>query len=158
MYAHRLIKAGIELLPQCPLEQGVNIWNEDILRSIETLKELDRLLTIAVGTRPYKWILDMQGEVSLLTGIKVWKELHDRHQGESDITRPTSFAVFSPQPAGNLNISWHTLWAMEMSVDKEKGVVIYRIPHPGGVWIEYTERIWEGINDNSKILEELKKV
>lgn len=147
-FAQRLIKAGIELLPQVPLEPGVNFWSEDLGKTTETLRTLDRLLAIVVGTRCYKWILDMQGGVPLCSAIEVWRRLHDSHQDESDITRPTSFALFLPQPKGNLNLSFHSRWSLEKYVDKERGVVHFRLPHPAGGWIEYNEPLWIGVNDN----------
>lgn len=108
-FARKLITAGIELLPQCPIEPEVNFWVKDLERSLNTLRKLDQLLSLAVGVRPYKWILDMQGGVPLLSALEIWRKLHDQHCGESDITRPTSFAVFLPKPEGNLNISYHSL-------------------------------------------------
>jgi len=156
-FARKLIRSGIELLPQCPLEPGVNFWTDDLEKTEVTLRRLNRLLAVVVGTRCYKWILDMQGGISLLPAIKVWRHIHDRHQEESDITRPTSFAVFFPQPEGNLNISYHSLWAMKMSVNRKRGIVTYDIPHPSGTWVTYEERLQEGINDNLEKLAELCK-
>jgi hypothetical protein len=157
IYAHRLIEAGIELLPQCPIEVGVNFWSEDLERSLVTLRELDRLLSMAIGTRCYKWILDMQGNISLLQGIELWRRLHDQHKEESDITRPTSFAVFFPTPEGNLNLSYHTLWAIEMTVSSAENIVTYRIPHPAGTWVIYQESLQPRINDSPEILRRLRK-
>ncbi|MBI5135665.1 hypothetical protein HZA86_05565 [Candidatus Uhrbacteria bacterium] len=48
-----------------------------------------------------------------------------------------------------LGLSYHSLWAMNMRVDRENMRVYYRIPHPSGEWIEYEERLTEGINDDS---------
>lgn len=45
-----------------------------------------------------------------------------------------------------------------MSVDKQKGIVTYRIPHPSGKWINYEEKIFEGINDDPQKLSQLKKL
>ncbi len=155
-FARRLIRAGIELLTQCPLEPGVNFWVEDLDRTEQTLRRLDRLIACVVGVRPYKWILDMQGGVPLLSAIEVWRRVHDRHQGDSDITRPTSFALFLPQPEGNTNLSMHSLWAMEMEVDRERNIVRYRIPHPALKYVFYEEPIWPGINDDPARLEAMK--
>lgn len=156
MFARRLIRAGVELLPQIPLEEGVNFWERDLKRTMSTLRRLGRLLAFAVGTRPYKWIVDMQGTVSLLSVIKVWRDLHDSHLGESDLTRPTSLALFFPMKEGNLNLSFHTLFAMKMRVDRERGVVTYHIPHPDGKMMEYEEPLKKGINDDPAILEGMK--
>lgn len=155
-FARRLIRKGIELLPQCPLEPGVNFWVDDIGKTVETLRRLDRRLALVVGTRPFKWIIDMQGGVSLLSVVEVWRRIHDRHQMDSDITRPTSFALFLPREEGNLNLGYHSFWAMEMQVDAAAGRVHYRIPHPAGVWVDYTEPIWPGINDDPSRLAALR--
>lgn len=155
-FAKKLVHNGIELLPQCPLEPGVNFWMDDLVKTVETLRRLDRLLAVVVGTRCYKWILDMQGGVSLLPAIEVWRRVHDRHQEDSDITRSTSFALFLPQPEGNTNLSYHSLWAIQMCVDKTRGTVHYRIPHPSGTWVDYEEPIWENINDYPLRLEMLR--
>jgi len=155
-YANRLRAAGIEILPQCPLEEGVNVWRNDMEKSILTLRRLDRLLSLAIGTRSYKWIVDMQGTVPLLFAIELWRTIHDCHQEDSDITRPTSFAAFLPLPIGNLNLSYHSLWAMEMKVNQAKNTVSYRIPHAAQEWVMYTEPLYAGINDNPKLLEQLR--
>jgi hypothetical protein len=147
-FARKLAYAGIELLPQCPLEPGVNFWMNNLAKTTKTLRRLDQLLATVIGSRCYKWILDMQGGVSLISAIEVWRRIHDRHQEESDVTRPTSFALFLPQPEGNTNLSYHSLWAIQMQVDKEKGVVHYKIPHPSGTWVDYEEPVWKGINDD----------
>lgn len=155
-YANKLKKAGVELLPQCPLEPGVNFWMDDLDKTEDVLRTLDRSLSLAVGTRAYKWILDMQGGVSLLPAIEVWRRIHDRHQEESDITRPTSFALFLPQAEGNTNLSYHSLWAIQMQVDKEHGVVRYQLPHPSKKMVSYEEPLIEGVNDDISRLEALK--
>jgi len=155
-FARQLINAGIELLPQCPLEPGVNFWIDDLDRTEKTLRQLDRLLALVIGTRSYKWILDMQGGVPLISAIELWRRVHDRHQTDSDIARPTSFALLLPRAEGNLNLSFHSLWAIEMDVIPEEGIVRYKIPHPAGTWIEYEEPLCAGINDDPSHLETLR--
>lgn len=120
-----------------------------------------RGLALAVGARGYKWIIDMQRRrvsegVSMLSAIEVWRGLHDGHQGESDITRPTSLALFFPHERGNLNLSFHSLWAMRMEVDIPRATVRYRLPHPAGGWLDYEEPLWKGVNDNPDRLLELR--
>jgi L-lysine 2,3-aminomutase len=159
IYARRLVSAGIELLPQCPLEAGVNFWMNDLEKTEQTLRRLDLLLATVIGVRGYKWIIDMQRRrvnegVSILSAIEVWRRLHDCHQGESDITRPTSLALFFPHELGNLNLSFHSLWAIKMEVAKD--VVKYQIPHPAGGWLNYEEPLWKEVNDDEKILEKLR--
>lgn len=153
-FARKLLHAGIELLPQIPLEPGVNFWVDDLNKTVQTLTQLNRLLATVIGTRPYKWIFDMQGGIPLLPALEVWRRAYDAHQGETDLCRPTSFALFNPTIHGNVNLSYHSLWAIQMQVGKNK--VIYRIPHPAKVWVEYEEPIWEGINDDPTKLENLK--
>lgn len=157
MFAKKILNAGIEILPQCPLEPEVNFWRNDLEKTVVTLSRLDNLLATVVGTRTYKWLLDMQGGISLLSAIEVWRRVHERHQKLSDICRPTSFAIFLPRSEGNLNLSFHSLWAMQMHVDFKNKKVKYRIPHAAKVWVEYEEPIFPGINDDLKILERLKK-
>jgi len=156
MFARKLLDAGIEILPQCPLEPGINFWQDDLEKNVEILSRLDNLLATTIGIRTYKWLLDMQGRISLLSAIEVWRQVHDRHQGNSDICRPTSFAIFLPQSEGNLNLSYHSLWAIQMQVDRENKIVKYKIPHPARVWVEYVEPLVEGVNDDLGILERLK--
>jgi len=155
-FARKILNAGIEILPQCPLEPEVNFWLGDLDKTAETLSRLDNLLATAIGTRTYKWLFDMQGGIPLLPAIEVWRRVHDRHQKESDICRPTSFAIFLPRSEGNLNLSFHSLWATQMQVDTIKQKVKYKIPHPAKVWIEYEEKLIKGINDDVAILERLK--
>lgn len=155
-FARKLIKAGIELLPQCPIEPEVNFWMNNLERTEKTLRKLDRLLALAVGTRCYKWILDMQGGISFLPTVEIWRRIHDRHQEESDIARPTSIALFLPYPEGNVNLSYHSLWAIKMRVDKKSKTVHYRIPHPSQKWLNYKEPLWKGVNDDPSYLEVLK--
>lgn len=161
IYARRLINAGIELLPQCPLEARVNFWMNNLDKTEQTLRQLDRLLATVIGIRGYKWIVDMQKRrvnegVSILSAIEIWRRLHDCHQGESDITRPTSLALFLPHERGNLNLSFHSLWAIQMKVKRK--TVQYRIPHPAGGWLDYEEPLWEGINDSKKILDKMRNL
>jgi len=150
-FARKILRAGIEILPQIPLEGGVNFWMDDLQRTARTLRQLDRLLALAVGTRAYKWIVDMQKRrvnqgVSIISAIEVWRILHDGHCGESDITRPTSLALFFPHERGNLNLSFHSLWAIKKQVDQKRAVVRYKIPHPAGGWLDYEEPLWPGAN------------
>jgi L-lysine 2,3-aminomutase len=160
-FARRLIAAGIEILPQMPLEPGVNFWPDDLQKTTETLRQLDRRLALAVGTRSYKWIVDIQKRrinqgVSILSVIEVWRRLHDGHIGESDIDRPTSLALFFPHERGNLNLSYHSLWAIKMTVDQNKRVAQYDLPHPAGGWVKYEEPLWEGVNDDPARLQKLR--
>lgn len=154
LFARRIIQAGIEILPQTPLEPGANFWENDLTKTEDTLRTLERLLTLAVGTRPYKWIIDMQGRrvstsggISITTVIELWRRLHDQHQGESDISKPTSLALFFPHEYGNLNLSFHSLWAIKKKINKRLGMVEYQIPHPAKKWIIYSEPLRPGIND-----------
>lgn len=155
--AGRLSNAGFDLMAQTPLIEGVNVWQDDLERTVETLRRLDQLVWFNTGRRPYKWIVDMQKSVSVLTAIEVYRRVHDRHQVDSDTTRPTSFALFIDHPTGNINLSYHSLWAMKMQVDTENGRVLYQIPHPAGNWIEYEEPLMPGVNDTPEALERLKK-
>ena len=148
-FARKIVEAGIEILPQCPLEPGVNFWIDDLDKTEATIRRLDQLLAIVIGTRGYKWILDMQGGVPLVSAIEIWRRLHDSHLGDSDITRPTSFALFLPRAEGNLNLSYHSLSAITSVVDRSAETVTYRIPHPSDVIVEYQEPLILGVNDNT---------
>lgn len=161
IYARRLLNAGIELLPQCPIEPEVNFWAKDLQKTEKTLRRLDLLLAIVIGVRGYKWIIDMQRRrvnksASILSVIEIWRRLHDCHQGESDITRPTSLALFFPHERGNLNLSFHSLWAIKMEVGQN--IVKYKIPHPAGGWLDYEEPLWKGVNDDKQILEKMRSL
>jgi hypothetical protein len=156
MFGRKIFNAGIEILPQCPLEPGVNFWLDDLEKTANTLARLDRLLATALGTRTYKWLFDMQEGIPLLPALEIWRRVHDRHQEESDICRPTSFAIFLPRSEGNLNLSFHSLWAIQMQIDEQNKKVKYKIPHASKVWVEYEEKLIKGINDDPLILEKLK--
>jgi len=153
-FAKKISTQGIEILPQIPLEPEINFWSNDLERTAATLTRLDRLLSLTAG-RPYKWIIDLQRGISLLSAIEIWRRLHDRHQTEADVTRPTSLAILLPIPEGNLNLSYHSLWAIKMEVDKRNNLVHYRIPHPAGVWVDYNEPLQKGVNDTPQRLKSL---
>jgi organic radical activating enzyme len=153
----KLREAGFDIMAQTPLEEGVNFWVNDLNKTIETLRLLDRCFFFIAGRRPYKWITDMQGSISLLSVIRVWQKLHDRHQLESNITKPTACELFLSLPTGNLALSYHSLWALKMQVDKKKKIVQYKIPHAAGNVIEYEEKLMSDINDDPKVLDNLKK-
>jgi len=96
----------------------------------------------------------MQGSVSLLQAIRVYRSLFDRHQRESNIVRPISFECFVEGSAGNLNLSYHTFFAMTTSIDRERHFVTYSIPHPSGETIYWTEPLMEGINDDTDLIKQ----
>jgi hypothetical protein len=94
----------------------------------------------------------MQGSVPLLNAIRVYRALFDRHQIDSNIVRPVSFELFTTHPVGNLNLSYHTLFAMKLR--REGSNAIYEIPHPAGGIVEWIEPLQEGINDSEDCLRE----
>ncbi len=145
--AYLLQKHNIRIMPQIPLVEGVNFWNHDLDKTIETIRKTSRLCAFVLNEPVYKYILDMQGSVSLLQAIKVYRYLFDRHQEESNIIRPISFELFTSHDTGNMNLSYHTLYAIQHNIDKKKKEVIYTIPHPAGTKIIWKEKLLKGIND-----------
>ncbi len=146
---------NIRIMPQVPLIEGVNFWNRDLPRTLNVIRRISRLSTFVLNEPVYKYILDMQGSVSLLQAIRVYRSLFDRHQGESNIVKPTSFELFVKGRSGNVNLSYHTLFAMKMSVNKKAKRVIYEIPHPSGEKVRWVEGLIEGVNDDEGILKKV---
>ena len=150
--ALRLKKHNIRIMPQVPLVEGVNFFNYDLPKTVELLRRIARLSTLLINEPIYKFIVDMQGSVSLLQAIRVCRSLFDRHQRESNIVRPVSFELFTDSPVGNLNLSYHTLFAMTMEVDRKAHTVLYTIKHPAGGEVIWQERILKRINDRAGFL------
>lgn len=151
--ALKLKTHNIRIMPQVPLVEGVNFFNYDLPKTIALLRRMARLSTFLINEPIYKFIVDMQGSVSLLQAIRVYRFLFNRHQGESNIVRPVSFELFTASPVGNLNVSYHTLFAMTMKIDAQTQTVLYTIKHPAGGEVVWQERVLEGINDREDLLQ-----
>lgn len=144
--ARKVRNAGFDILTQVPLEAGVNFWPDDLGKSITTLTELSRLTQFTLGRRPSKLLVDLQGSVPLELALRVYSAVHETHY-ESDITHPTTFAILCRE--GNLNLSHHSIYAIQRRIEPDKGIVTYKIPHPdpqiGSV--NHTEKLIHGVND-----------
>lgn len=143
---------GFDIMPQIPLESGVNWWPEDEQKSKNCLDDTTQLCQHVLGIRPYYGILDMQGSVPFEQAIRVCGELFDTHH-RTNLTRPTSVALFEER---NIPLSFHALWAIEKTVHSDKGIVEYRIPRAEGTMAIHTEPLRVGINDDPDSLTNLR--
>ncbi len=148
----RLKARTIRIMPQVPLVQGTNFFSEDLQKTILLLRRMARLSAFLLNEPIYKFIVDMQGSVPLLHAIRVYRALFDRHQIDSNIVRPISFELFTTHSVGNLNLSYHTLFAMKLR--REGSNAVYEIPHPAGGIVEWVEPLQEGVNDSPALLRE----
>jgi pyridoxal phosphate enzyme (YggS family) len=125
---------GIEFESQTPLVEGITCFQKDMQKKTNDLgkknaaditdeeliesyapslaKSVDILGDLCnkfaqVASRPYKFIHDMQQSESIVYTTMAYSLLCETHTGKSDTTRPTSFAIFTPDTP-NLNMSFHS--------------------------------------------------
>ncbi len=137
IYAARILnRNGIEIQTQTPLIAGINVFPDSVEKSYECLSNLMRAIKIVTNSRPYKWLHDTENSFPIELGARLF-EFWRRHRGESDITRPTSFAKFHPE--GNVDLSLPILKSCEKRFEGDE--IVYRIPQ-GERFYEIREKIF----------------
>lgn len=154
----RLRKAGISILSQVPIQEGINFFRADVKKTITYWTELGRRQAVA-GIEPYKMIVDMHPRtqrryVPIEPLCRVWSHMAESHE-YPEITRPRTLSVLCAQ--GNIVLSGHLLSLSKKEVDPIRGIVKYVIPgavsveSPGsGVdkFFEYIEPLISEMNDD----------
>jgi L-lysine 2,3-aminomutase len=159
----RITKRGFAINSQVPLQRNVNVFPEDMGKTLGTLLELARLQG-ASGVRPYKYILHMnvgslEYSVPLEFALKALAELKYRVDHPLPETwQPVSCSILCRQ--GNVLLSPQLLFTINKKVCRYKDSVKYLIPVPtGGGWrtIEYVEPLLAGCNDDPDSLTKTKR-
>lgn len=141
-------KRGIALNSQVPIQNGVNVWVDDMERSLDSLiKLLD--LHLVSGIRPYKFILDMPSStrayfVPIKFAIKLWTLLkYSYNHVHPETEMPVSFSAFTQK--GNILLTPDMLLRMKKDVGKERGLVTYtiRVPVVEGTDIKWMDEKYE---------------
>jgi len=125
----RLRKRGISVYSQTPIKEGVNFFLDDPKATLAALVELGRK-QVAVGVEPYMFIVDMHPStnafyVPIEPLIAVWGALVESHE-HPGLERPRTLSILFE--GGNIILSGATLLSAQKVIDRERGVVTYRIP------------------------------
>jgi lysine 2,3-aminomutase len=151
----KIISKGFPVNAQVPLQRNVNIFPENMQKTMDTLLQLAELQG-ASGVRPYKYILHMnvgslEYSLPLEFMLKVLAELKYRIDHPMPETwQPVSCTILCKQ--GNIVLSPPLLFTINKKVCKYKDSVEYFIPVPigKGRWqvVKYLEPLLKGYNDD----------
>jgi organic radical activating enzyme len=146
--AQRIKSRGIRIMPQIPLIHGINFFNDQPEKTQALLARLADLSFFGLGDPVYKFIIDMQGSVSLLQALHAQRVLFETHQGRSNIVRPVSFELFVEHGAShNLNLSAEMLKTLKARYTDS--TVDYTLPHPAGGHVLWQEALTPQVNDRN---------
>jgi L-lysine 2,3-aminomutase len=128
----RLRKRGINIYSQVPIKEGINFFVSDLRRTVNELALLGKK-QVAIGVEPYMFIVDMHPStnafyVPIEPLICVWGALVESHDYPG-LERPRTLSILFE--GGNIILSGNTMLAMTKAVDKDRGIVTYRIPRVG---------------------------
>jgi L-lysine 2,3-aminomutase len=128
----RLRKRGINIYTQVPIKEGINFFADDLHRTVKELALLGKK-QVAIGVEPYMFIVDMHPStnafyVPIEPLICVWGALVESHDYPG-LERPRTLSILFE--GGNIILSGNTMLAMTKAVDKDRGIVTYRIPRVG---------------------------
>lgn len=128
----RFRKRGISVYSQTPIKDGINFF---LGKQRETMASLSALCRkqVAVGVEPYMFIVDMHPStngfyVPLEPLLAAWGDLVESHDFPG-LERPRTLSILFER--GNVILSGSNLLSMRKVVDRQAGVVTYRIPRVG---------------------------
>ena len=153
----RLQEAGISIHLQMPLQEGINFYRDDPVKSAEKLKKICKA-TYEIGAIPYKAIVNMHSpsykELTVpIERVSETISFLDKHFDTSDMARWQAYNILHEQ--GNAYIYAKPNFVAEKDFDRDEKRVAYYIPkvEPDGNIIVHTyeEPLLEGINDKDSL-------
>ena len=153
----KLQDAGISIYLQMPLQEGINFYRDNIIKSAEKLRRICEA-AYEIGVIPYKAIVNMHSPSYKELTVPIEKvseaiSFLDEHFDTSDMVRWQAYNVLHEE--GNFYIYPKPNFVAYKNIDKNKKRVIYFIPKikPNGKIIVHTyeEPLIEGINDRNSL-------
>ncbi len=152
----KLQDAGISIHLQMPLQEGINFYRNDSVKSSEKLKKICKA-AYEIGAIPYKAIVNMHSPSYEELTVPIEKvsetiSFLDEHFEESDMQRWQAYNILHEQ--GNAYIYAKPNFTAEKDIDRKRGRVTYYIPkikHEEIIIHTYEEPLIEGINDENSL-------
>jgi len=152
----KLKNIGISLHLQMPLQEGINFFRNEVVKSAEKLKRICEA-AYRIGAIPYKAIVNMHSPSYKEITVPIEKVSEvitflDEHFDNADMERWQAYNILHEQ--GNAYIYPKPNFVAVKNVNKEKGRVTYFIPKliNGKIVVHtYEEPLIENVNDQNSL-------